>query len=288
MICEARSIEKSFDGKKVLDRVSFSLNKGEIVGLVGRNGSGKTTLLKILSRILDADSGIFTVGEGDLFLEANLIRSLAYFPDRFDYFNFTTVEKAMDYYKLIYPKFNRAFVVNEAKKNKLDLKKTIRTFSKGNTSLIGLLIVLATGADIILCDEILDGMDVINREKIIGYLIDAKEEGRTILLSSHELEELSGITDRNLYLSLDGKLEDLSDKSDENIHKLQVVVKESLPEDIRSRSVIRHQIARVYTILIDIDDREIEKLMDRDEIVLYDELEVLLEDYFYWERGKEC
>lgn len=287
MICQARGIEKSFDEKKVLDKVSFSLNDGEIVGLVGRNGSGKTSLMKILSKILDPDNGIFYIGDKDLFVEPDAIRRLAYLPDRFDYFNFTSIKSAIEYYKFIYPNFDSDFLIREASKNKLDMNKNIRNFSKGNTSLTGLLLILATGADVILCDELLDGMDVLNKEKIIRYLLDFKEMGKTILISSHELDELSGISDRNLYLSLDGKLVDLSEKTNDDIHKLQVVVKKDFPEDIREMAVVRYAIARVYTILLDKDEREIERLMKRDEIVQYDELDLKLEDYFYWERGRE-
>ena len=85
-----KNINKKFSIKKVLNNVSFTVNAGEIVALVGRNGSGKTTLLEILSGIYSQDSGEIEIEGID---NKNIRKQLIYIPDRFDYFkrfvNFT-------------------------------------------------------------------------------------------------------------------------------------------------------------------------------------------------------
>lgn len=287
MILTSKDISKVFDGKLILDNINFTLKTGEITGLVGRNGSGKTTLLKILSKILDPISGTVLVDDVDLFKNPKLIENIAYLPDSFDFFIYDTGNKAMDYYEIIYPKFNRKFVEEEAKKINIPLDQTIRSLSKGQSTLLGLLIILGTKANILLIDEALDGMDVINKELVLQYLIDAAENDHAILISSHQLDELQGITDNILYLSIDGKVENIKDNRDKPLNKVQIVVSESIPEDILKDSLLRFQLGRVYTVLMEGPEEEILHKLIRKEIVQFDILPLKLEDYFYWEKEKE-
>ena len=287
MILTSKDISKVFDGKLILDNINFTLKTGEITGLVGRNGSGKTTLLKILSKILDPISGTVLVDDVDLFKNPKLIENIAYLPDSFDFFIYDTGNKAMDYYEIIYPKFNRKFVEEEAKKINIPLDQTIRSLSKGQSTLLGLLIILGTKANILLIDEALDGMDVINKELVLQYLIVAAENDHAILISSHQLDELQGITDNILYLSIDGKVENIKDNRDKSLNKVQIVVSESIPEDILKDSLLRFQLGRVYTVLMEGPEEEILHKLIRKEIVQFDILPLKLEDYFYWEKEKE-
>src|SRR5699024_3185988 len=129
-------------------------------------------------------------------------------------------------------------------------------------------------------------MDVLNKEVIKTYLLDAKEEGRTVLASSHELDELYGISDDVLYLTKAGKIEKISEGSDK-FTKLQIVVKDKLPQDILDLGILRFNLGRVYTILLGLDKDKAEELLKRDEIVQYDILPSQVEDSFYWERGRK-
>lgn len=287
MILEVKNINKSFDEKIVLNNISFSLETGRIVGLVGRNGAGKTTLLKILSRIIEPDSGTCSLDVKDYFDYPELIEHIAYLPDRFDYFSYNTCQKAMDYYEILYPKFNRDFVVSEANKLGLPLNKNIKTLSKGNKTILGLLIVLATGSEFLLIDETLDGLDVLNREIIMKYLLDASDEGRCVLISTHQLTELQGIADEVYYISLNGEIEGVDKKKDVPFCKLQVVVKESMPNDLLKESIERFRVGRVYTLLIEGKEEDVIKKMVREEIVQFDVLPLQIEDKFYFEKGRE-
>lgn len=286
MKIEARNIDKSFGKNKVLDDISFDLGEANITGLVGRNGSGKTTLLKIICKIFDPDRGEVLLDGKDLRKNQDLITNVAYLPDRFDYFDYQDPKNMMTYYKIIYPKFDQAFFIRELEKNQIDLSTNIRNYSKGMKNLLGLITVLATRADIVLVDEILDGMDVLNKDLIKTYFLEAKEEKRTILASSHQLDELKGISDNILYLTKDGKLEKIVEESDK-FSKVQIVVKEKLPEDLLNKSVLRFKLGRVYTVLLGMTEDEIKKDLDREEIVQYDILPNKVEDSFYWERGRK-
>lgn len=285
MIVEAININKSFANKKVLVDVSLNLEKGMITGLVGRNGSGKTTLLKILAGIYNADSGKFKIDGNSLIINPKTIEKIAYLPDRFDYFNYDKVKEIPGFYKIIYPKFDENFFLSEIKKHQMDLDQTVRNFSKGEKNLLGLITILSTNAEVLLVDEILDGMDVINKRAIIEYLLDARDKDCAVFASSHELASLSGICDQIYYLSKEGHLAATNAEENKNINKIQIVVKDSLPEEIEHRSVIISHIGRVYNILIDADEQSLNKLLNSQQIVQYDRLDMKVEDYFYLEEG---
>lgn len=285
MIVEAININKSFDNKKVLKDVSLNLEKGNITGLVGRNGSGKTTLLKILAGIYNADSGKFKIDGNSLTVNPKTIEKVAYMPDRFDYFNYDKLKDIPGFYKIIYPKFDEKFFFDEIAKYNLDIDQNIRNFSKGEKNLLGLISILSTNAEVLLVDEILDGMDVINKRAIIQYLLDARDKDCAVFASSHELAGLSGICDQIYYLSKDGHLAATNADENKNINKLQIVVKDELPEEIKEKSVIISHIGRVYNILINLDDKNLEILLKSPEVVQYDRLEMKVEDYFYMEEG---
>ncbi|MDY3006870.1 ATP-binding cassette domain-containing protein [Anaerococcus sp. AGMB00486] len=285
MILEVKDLSKSFESERVLDKLSFNLEDGQIHGLVGRNGSGKTTLLKILVDILNMDEGSLKILGKSYKEDRHIIENIAYLPDRFDYFDYDSILKIKDYYKILYPNFDDNFFKIELKKNKIDGKKTLRSFSKGYKNLIGLLAIIASNARIVLLDEILDGMDVLNKELIISYILDMKDQGRTVLASSHELEELAKIVDVCLYLTKDGKIRNIS-KSKNSFIKVQIVVKDKLDEAILNHSVLRFNMGRVYVILLENKDN-IRNILDENKtIVQYDILDSKIEDSFYWEKGR--
>ncbi|EGC83460.1 ATP-binding cassette domain-containing protein [Anaerococcus hydrogenalis] len=285
MIVEVMSLYKSFGKNKVLEDVNFSLDEGKIYALVGRNGSGKTTLLKIMADIYQKDLGKINIYGKSFKEDKHIIENIAYLPDRFDYFDYSSVEKMLGYYQDIYPKFDKRFVIKELEKNNIDIKKNLRSFSKGYKNLIGLLAVIGTNAKLVLLDEILDGMDVLNKELILSYILDMKDFGRTVLASSHELEELAKIADETLYISKNGKLTNLY-QNKEKFVKLQVVVKDKLDPKILERAVLRFNLGRVYTILIENKENLLGNIKKNETVVQLDILDPKIEDYFYWEKGR--
>ena len=285
MIVEVMSLYKSFGKNKVLEDVNFSLDEGKIYALVGRNGSGKTTLLKIMADIYQKDLGKINIFGKSFKEDKHIIENIAYLPDRFDYFDYSSVEKMLGYYEVIYPNFDKRFVLKELEKNNIDIKKNLKSFSKGYKNLIGLLAVIGTNAKIVLLDEILDGMDVLNKEIILSYILDLKDFGRSVLASSHELEELAKIADETLYLSKDGKLTNLQ-KNKEKFLKLQIVVKDELDPKILDRAVLRFKLGRVYTILIENRENLMDMIKNNESVVQFDILDPKIEDNFYWEKGR--
>ncbi len=287
MRIRADKISKAFDEKKVLDNISFDLEEGMITGLVGRNGSGKTTLLKCLCGIYDMDEGSFNLDGKDIRENPTLTKNIAFLPDSFDYFNYYKVKHIPGFFRVIYEDFDEAFFLEEIKKQKIDPDKNVRNFSKGQKNILGLITILASRAKILLIDEILDGMDVLNKKEILSYLIDAKDSGKAVFASSHELDQLSGISDYIFYLTKDGKLIDTSDKRINQLKKIQLVFKDQVPDDLDRKMILVNKIGRVATILVNQSKEEVEEILDRDDIIQYDILNPKIEDYFYLERGRE-
>lgn len=285
MTLRAKNISKTFDETKVLDNVDFEIVKGRITALVGRNGSGKTSLIKILSQVYDPSEGRVLVDEKNLDSFPELKDRIAYLPDNFSYFNYETIGGAMGYYEIAYETFDVDFAKAELEKLGFDMKTRIRNLSKGNKSLVGLVLVLATRADYLLVDEIVDGLDVLNKKKVMAYLLDAGED-RGILVSSHELEELEGIADRVIYLSKDGKIRLMENARKADIVKIQIVAKDELPEIVKNQAVVKGQMARVYTVLGGGSEENWRHILDSEDIIQYDFLPVKLEDLFYYEEGR--
>lgn len=287
MRIRADKITKAFDEKKVLDNISFNLEEGMITGLVGRNGSGKTTLLKSLCGIYDMDEGSFSLDDKNIRENPSLIKNIAFLPDSFDYFNYYKVKHIPGFFKVIYENFDESFFFEEIKRQKIDPDKNVRNFSKGQKNILGLITILASGAKILLIDEILDGMDVLNKKEILSYLIDAKDSGKAVFASSHELDQLSGISDYIFYLTKDGKLIDTSDERINQLRKIQLVFKDQVPDKLDRRMILVNKIGRVATILVNASEKEVEEILKREDLVQYDILTPKIEDYFYLERGQE-
>lgn len=287
MRIRADKITKAFDEKIVLDNISFGLEEGMITGLVGRNGSGKTTLLKSLCGIYDMDEGSFSLDDKNIRENPTLIKNIAFLPDSFDYFNYYKVKNIPGFFKVIYEDFDETFFFEEIKRQKIDPDKNVRNFSKGQKNILGLITILASRAKILLIDEILDGMDVLNKKEILSYLIDAKDSGKAVFASSHELDQLSGISDYIFYLTKDGKLIDTSDERINQLRKIQLVFKDQVPDNLDRRMILVNKIGRVATILVNASDKEIDHILKREDIAQYDILTPKIEDYFYLERGRE-
>lgn len=281
---QINDIHKSYGKKHVLNGISFSVEKGKVTSLIGRNGSGKTTMLEILSRIISQDGGFISIDDKKIDEDITLQQNIAFLPDRFDLFKYSNAMRIMEFYEIIYPNFDREFVKTELTKLKISPKMDVRNLSKGQSALLGLVVILATGADYILLDEILDGIDVVNRRKVIEYVLDATAAGRAVLISSHSLDELESISDTAIYISLDGSLQAVDQSL--NLNKFQIVLKETLKEEDREKLFITGEIGRVITILTEDSFEEVQKKL-KTEIIQHDIIPVKYEDVFYYESIKE-
>lgn len=215
---EVKGISKQYGNKIALDNVSFSVKKGEIIGLLGRNGAGKTTTMNIITGYLSSDAGEVRIGDYDMLEQPEKAkRSIGYLPEHPPVYPEMTVYSYLVFAcKLMkVPKKEIPGHLDEVlnRVNIMDVKdRLIGNLSKGYQQRVGLAKALCGNPDIIILDEPTVGLDP---NQIVEIRKTIKELGRThtIILSSHILNEISDICTSVIILSR-GKLVAASSLSD--------------------------------------------------------------------------
>lgn len=196
-----KELSKSFKDHKVLDKVSFDVNKGEIFGLIGLNGVGKTTMIKIILGLLDADSGNAEI-YGKNVKDKNARNNLSFLPEKFQPSLFLKGDEFLkltcSYYKKPYSKTD---AVRLARLLRLDpdvLGNRISSYSKGMGQKLGLLSSLLVGCPFIMLDEPMSGLDPSARISLKDALTDyvRGSNDNTIFFSSHILSDIDEICDK--------------------------------------------------------------------------------------------
>lgn len=224
---KAEHIKKTYNaGKKVaLDDFSIHVPKGSIYGLLGPNGAGKTSFIRIINQITQADSGdIFINGEK---LNPNHIKDIGYMPEeRGLYKNMSVGDQILYFGELKGMSKNDA--LNEAKKwfEKLNIdqwwKKKLSELSKGMAQKIQFVVTVLHRPHLLILDEPFSGFDPVNANLIKDQIIDLKNNGTTIILSTHRMESVEEMCDyvaliNNSKKIIDGRVFDVREKFKKNI-----------------------------------------------------------------------
>lgn len=193
---ECKDVTKSFGRKKeiALDHVSFQLEAGNIYGLFGRNGAGKTTLMNCLCTKYLPDNGeIFILGE-EAYENEKVLDEICFMSDQIDVFEIKTVKSILFYASTFYKKWNEELKEKLLSFFEIKQDKIYGDLSKGQKTIIGILIGLCSGCEIVLLDEIYSGLDAAARQNFYEILLEEQEKHpRTFLLSTHLIEEMTGL-----------------------------------------------------------------------------------------------
>lgn len=197
MSIEVKNITKTYGTQKALDNVSFSVNKGEIVGFLGPNGAGKSTLMKILTTYLAADEGeAFVNGFNVTSATKNVQQAVGYLPEHNPLY--------LDLYVREYLEFSAN--VHKTEKSRIqevieltgltpESHKKIGALSKGYRQRVGLATALLHNPDVLILDEPTTGLDP-NQLVEIRELIKNIGKNKTVFLSTHIMQEVEAICDR--------------------------------------------------------------------------------------------
>ncbi|MBR5512880.1 MAG: ABC transporter ATP-binding protein [Ruminococcus sp.] len=204
---EAKNICKSFGDKKVLDGITFAVEKGEICGLLGPSGAGKTTLIKILTGQLECDSGNALVnGIDSRQLTGTECRRFGIMMDNFGLYERLSCFDNLKVFAGIYGiGKNRIYEVLEAVGLADSAKKAASELSNGMSSRLRLARVLLHNPEILFLDEPTSGLDPATAEEIQGLIMTEKSKGRTIFLTTHNMTEAEKLCD-NIALLNEGKI----------------------------------------------------------------------------------
>ena len=186
-----KELTKIFGTNRAVDRILLDIPEGMIFGLLGTNGAGKTTLLRLLSGILEPDSGEILVDDKPLSAAAEKI---FYLPDTPYYFPNASMEQMTKFYQSQYPQMDAEGVSYMAESLNLDMRQPLRTFSKGMKRQAFLILALSAGTKYLLCDEVFDGLDPIAADVMKNlFRQEMKERRFTVVVASHKLYELEDI-----------------------------------------------------------------------------------------------
>jgi ABC-2 type transport system ATP-binding protein len=190
-------LTRRFGSKTALASVSVSMRRGAVYGLVGANGAGKTTLIKHVLGLLRAQSGSVRVFGLDPVADPVAVLSrIGYLSEENDLPGWMRVDELIRYSRAFYPGWDDAYAEELLQAFALDPSGKIKDLSKGQKARAGLLIALAYRPELLVLDEPSSGLDPIVRRDILGAVIRTiANEGRTVLFSSHLLEEVEQVAD---------------------------------------------------------------------------------------------
>lgn len=202
-IIKIENLKKAYGKNVVLDGISFGLDSGEIVGLLGPNGSGKTTLIKIIT-------GLIKDHEGDVLIDSHEpgVHSkslIAYLPDRSYLPDWMRPVDAINYFADFFADFDKAKAMEIMPQFGVDLNQRLKTMSKGQQEKVNLILVFCRRAKIYILDEPLGGLDPAARSAILKFILENRSEDSTLLISTHLVNDIESIFTRVLMIN-SGKL----------------------------------------------------------------------------------
>ena len=202
-VIDVSELTRRFGAKTALVSVSLSLPRGAVYGLVGANGAGKTTLIKHILGLLRAESGSVRVFGLDPVADPVAVLSrIGYLSEENDLPGWMRVDELIRYSRAFYPAWDDAYAEELRQTFALDPAAKIKNLSKGQKARAGLLIALAYRPELLVLDEPSSGLDPIVRRDILGAVIRTiADEGRTVLFSSHLLEEVEQVADHVTMIS---------------------------------------------------------------------------------------
>jgi len=215
--------------KLAVDGLNLNVQPGEVFGFLGPNGAGKTTTMNVLLGFVNA-----TGGQASLFgvnvREPIARQRIGYLPELTYYYKFLTVEELLRFYARIFGlsrsetdrRIDQLLRLVELEPVR---KRTIKTYSKGMQQRVGLAQALINNPDLLILDEPTSGLDPIGRMKVREIIQRLKNEGKTVLFSSHELGEVETVCDRVAILHLgklrvEGRVSDLLREHQTNLEQI--------------------------------------------------------------------
>ena len=206
MLVEARELTLRFGPKTAVDRLSFGVAPGRVVGLLGHNGAGKTTLMKALVGLAPAEGELRVLGLDPHRQRTQLLERACYIPDVAILPRWARVSELIDLMARLHPRFSAERARTLLGRTSVDPKAKVKTLSKGMVVQAHLALIAAIDAQLMILDEPTLGLDVLSRKAFYEMLIDEWCDGeRSVIVSTHQVEEIETLLSDVLMLN-EGKL----------------------------------------------------------------------------------
>tara|TARA_R110002051_G_scaffold296599_1_gene362731 strand:- start:597 stop:1493 length:897 start_codon:yes stop_codon:yes gene_type:complete len=248
MSIAVKNISKSFGAQKALSNISFSIDKGEIVGFLGPNGAGKSTLMKILTTYSLADNGEAAVNSFDVKTDKKQVqKSIGYLPEHNPLYLDMYVKEYLEFNANVYKVAkDRIDTVIEQTGLTPEAHKKIGQLSKGYRQRVGLAAALLHDPEVLILDEPTTGLDP-NQLLEIRKLIKEIGKEKTILLSTHIMKEVEAVCDRVIIINkgvvvADKKLDELRSEEEQIIevefdYRVEEAFLQKLPNVVHVKNI---------------------------------------------------
>ena len=197
-LLECNGLTKKYGHIVALEDVTFRVEPGRIIGLLGPNGSGKTSLMKLANGLLTPTSGTLTICGAAPGKESHAM--VSYLPERTSIPLWMTAEQLMDFYQDFYQDFRRAAAEEMLAHLKIQPKQRIKQMSKGTREKVQLIMVMSRAAKLYLLDEPIGGVDPATRDYILSTIIGNYEPEATVVISTHLIADVEKILDEAIFV----------------------------------------------------------------------------------------
>ena len=197
-IVRCSDLSKNYGDVKALDNLSFTLESGKIVGLLGPNGSGKTTLIKLLNGLLTPTKGEILIDGKSVGVETKKI--VAYLPDNSYLNSWMTVKQIVAYFADFYEDFRPEVAYEMLARLDISPNKKLKTLSKGNKEKVCLILVMSRNARLYVLDEPIAGVDPAARDYVISTIINNYNPEATVIISTHLIADIEQVLDEVIFL----------------------------------------------------------------------------------------
>ena len=200
-VLEVRELEKIYPAFR-LDRVSFTLEEGKITGFIGRNGAGKTTTLHSLLGLLHPDGGEIRFWGAELReKEREIKQRVGFVSAGMEFYKRKKLKTISAVTRSFYEHWDEAAYRRYLSAFALDEEKTPEKLSNGMKIKYLLTLALSHGAELLILDEPTSGLDPVSREELLEIFLDLRDQGKTILFSTHITSDLDKTADNIIYIA---------------------------------------------------------------------------------------
>ena len=280
-LLNVKNISKSYVNHRALDNISIDIPRASIFGLLGPNGAGKTTLIRIINQIINQDSGQILLH--GININYNDIRKIGYMPEERGLYKKMKIGDFLLFMGKL-KGLSRSESINSARDwfNNLEVSnwwnKNIEDLSKGMSQKVQFISTVLHNPDLIILDEPFSGFDPVNANLIKKNLLRLKDEGKTIIFSTHRMESVDELCDNLAMIDkskkiLSGKINDIKSAYKSDIYKIKHLNK--INDKISNFSVIDSKI--VFDNIYESEIKLIKKISSSDllRLLLSNSIEIL-------------
>ncbi len=232
---QTNNLTKAYGRRVAVSNVNLEVRRGEIFGYLGPNGAGKTTTIRTLLDFIRPTSGSASIFGLDSRRDSREIRRrVGYLPGDMMLYDKLTGKEMVTYSANLRGGVDRRFVDQLAERLEVNFGQPIRSLSRGNRPKIGLVLAFMHRPELLIMDEPISGLDPLMQQVFNRLIQEVKAEGRTVLISSHNLPEVERICDRAGIIR-EGQLvtvEDISVLKDRALHQLEFHFGAPVPSDV--------------------------------------------------------